>query len=138
MGPLWQQEVGGRIDRFVAVMRSHHAMVYWVGLPRMGEESRDADVTAINNFYAQRVARLGVPFIDTRPIASDEHGNFAPYLNDPKTGKRTLIRAADGVHMSMTGYVWITRSLAGRIRSYSEAARTVAGTARPAGKAGAT
>jgi hypothetical protein len=135
MGPLWQQEVGGRIDRFVAVMRNHHAMVYWVGLPRMGDESRDADVTAINNFYAERVARLGVPFIDTRPIASDAHGNFAPYLNDPKTGKRTLIRAADGIHMSMTGYVWITRSLAGRIRSYKEAAKMVAGAA---GKAAAT
>jgi hypothetical protein len=27
MGPLWQQEVGGRIDRFVALMRSHHSML---------------------------------------------------------------------------------------------------------------
>jgi hypothetical protein len=138
MGPLWQQEVGGRIDRFVAEIRSHHAMVYWVGLPRMGDQSRDADVTAINNFYAQRVARLGVPFIDTRPIASDKHGNFAAHLNDPKTGKLTLIRAADGVHMSMTGYVWITRGLAGRIRLYMDAARTVVGAAKPASKAAAT
>ncbi|MDB5703605.1 MAG: hypothetical protein JWN66_721 [Sphingomonas bacterium] len=126
MGPLWQQEVGGRIDRFVALMRRHHAMVYWVGLPRMGKESLDTDVTAINDFYAERVAKLGVPFIDTRPIASDAHGNFAPYLNDPKSGKRTLIRPADGVHMSMTGYLWITRGLTDRIRTYADAARTVA------------
>jgi hypothetical protein len=135
MGPLWQQEVGGRIDRYVGLMRRHHAMVYWVGLPRMGKESLDADVTAINDFYAERVAKLGVPFIDTRPIASDAHGNFATWLNDPKSGKRTLIRAADGVHMSMTGYVWITRGLAGRIRNYADAARTVAGAPALAGAA---
>ncbi len=36
--------------------------------------------------------------------------------------------AADGVHMSMTGYLWITRGLAGRIRNYADAARSVAGT----------
>ncbi len=68
---------------------------------------------AINDFYAGRMAKLGVPFIDTRPVASDAQGNPATYLNDPKSGKRTLIRAADGVHMSMTGYIWITRGLAG-------------------------
>lgn len=134
MGPLWQQEVGGRVDRYVALMRRHHAMVYWVGLPRMGKPALDADVMAINDFYAERVAKLGVPFIDTRPIVADARGNFAAYLDDPKSGKRTLIRAADGVHMSMTGYVWITRGLAGRIRNYADAARTVASTA-PAGAA---
>jgi len=132
MGPLWQQEVGGRLDRYVALMRRHHAMVYWVGLPRIGKESLDADVMAINDFYADRMATLGVPFIDTRPVASDAQGNFATWLNDPKTGKRTLIRAADGIHMSMTGYLWITRGLAARIRSYADAARSVAGTV-PAG-----
>ena len=128
MGPLWQQEVGGRLDRYVALLRRHHAMVYWVGLPRIGKESVDTDVMAINDFYAERMAKLGVPFIDTRPVVSDAQGNFATYLNDPKSGKRTLIRAADGVHMSMTGYLWITRGLAGRIRNYADAARTVAGT----------
>jgi hypothetical protein len=137
MGPLWQQEVGGRLDRYVALMRRHHAMVYWVGLPRIGKESLDADVMAINDFYAERMAKLGVPFIDTRPVASDAQGNFATWLNDPKTGKRTLIRAADGVHMSMTGYLWITRGLAGRIRNYADAARSVAGAPAAGGGEGA-
>jgi hypothetical protein len=138
MGPLWQQEVGGRIDRYVALMRSHHAMVYWVGLPRMGKDSLDSDVTAINNFYAERVTKLGVPFIDTRPIASDAHGQFAAYLDDPKSGKRTLIRAPDGIHMSMTGYLWITHGLADRIRNYTDAARAVAGGTTPVAAATAS
>ncbi|MEN2790493.1 GDSL-type esterase/lipase family protein [Sphingomonas oligophenolica] len=135
MGPLWQQEVGGRIDRFVELMRRHHAMVYWVGLPRMARESFDSEAMAVNAFYAARVTKLGVPFIDTRPLASDAHGQFAAYLDDPKTGKRTLIRAPDGIHMSMAGYLRITHGLADRIRTYTEAARTVAGTAPSAATA---
>jgi hypothetical protein len=131
MGPPWQKEIGGRVERMVGILRSHKALVYWVGLPRMRDPSLDAQVTAINQFYESEMARLGVPFIDTRPIASDEHGQFAPYLIDPRDHKRTQIRVADGIHMSMTGYIWITRDLAGRIRNYVGAARTMTGVAEP-------
>lgn len=131
MGPLWQHELGGRVERYVGILRSHKALVYWVGLPRMREPGLDRDVTAINDFYHAQMDRLGVPFIDSRPVSSDAHGQFSPYLNDPKDGKRTLVRAADGIHMSMSGYVWITRDLADRIRNYVGAVRTMAGVAAP-------
>lgn len=124
MSPKWCDQIGKRLDRFVALMRRHNAMVYWVGLPRMRDATLDRDVTAINLFYARRMAALGVPFIDTRPIASDGKGQFADYLPDPKTGERTLVRAGDGIHMSMTGYKWITRGLSVRIRTYVDAGRT--------------
>lgn len=123
MSAKWRDQIGVRLDRFVALMRAHHAMVYWVGLPRMRDAGLDGDVGAINQFYAQRMAALGVPFIDTRPIASDAKGQYAAYLDDPATGQRTLLRAGDGIHMSMTGYKWITRGLSDRIRAYVEAAR---------------
>jgi hypothetical protein len=124
MSPKWRAQIGERLDRFVALMRRHNAMVYWVGLPRMRDATLDRDVSAINQFYAERMAALGVPFIDTRPIASDGKGQFADYLPDAKTGERTLVRAGDGIHMSMTGYKWITRSLSARIRTYVDAGRS--------------
>lgn len=126
MSELWKKQIGLRIERYVAQLRQHHAFVYWVGLPRMREAGFDADVGAINQFYASEMAKLGVPFIDTRPIASDKNGGYSAYLPDPETGERTLVRVGDGVHMSMTGYVWITRSLADRIRGYVEATREIA------------
>jgi len=131
MGPLWQQELGGRVERYVGILRAHKALVYWVGLPHMRDPGLERDVTAINDFYHAQMDKLGVPFIDSRPVSSDSHGQFAPYLNDPRDGKRTLIRAADGIHMSMSGYVWITRDLADRIRNYVGAVRTMAGVAAP-------
>ena len=131
MGPLWRQELGGRVERYVGILRAHKALVYWVGLPRMREPGLDRDVTAINDFYHAQMDRLGVPFLDSRSVASDAQGGFSPYLNDPRDGQRTLIRAADGIHMSMTGYIWITRDLADRIRNYVAAVRTMAGVAAP-------
>ena len=125
MSPKWRDQIGTRLDRFVDLLRAHHAMVYWVGLPRMREAGLDGDVGAINQFYAQHMAALDVPFIDTRPIASDANGQYAAYLDDPATGERTLVRAGDGIHMSMTGYKWITRSLSERVRTYVEATRKI-------------
>jgi hypothetical protein len=131
MGPLWQQELGGRVERYVGILRAHKALVYWVGLPHMRDPGLERDVTAINDFYHAQMDRLGVPFIDSRPISSDAHGQFTPYLNDPKDGKRTLIRVGDGIHMTIPGYIWITRDLADRIRNYVGAVRTMAGVAAP-------
>ena len=125
MGPKWQAQIGERLDRYVALLRMHHAMVYWVGLPRMRDAGLDRDVGAVNQFYAERMAKLGVPFIDTRPLASDAKGQYSAYLNDPRTGERTLVRENDGVHMSMTGWLWITRGLSERIRGYVEATRAM-------------
>jgi uncharacterized protein len=126
MGDLWKAQIGKRIERYVALLRKHNALVYWVGLPPMRDPVFEAQVSAINAFYASEMARLGVPFLDSRAVVSDAKGAYAAYLPDPKTGERTLVRAGDGIHMSMTGYVWITRSLAGRIRDYVDATRPIA------------
>jgi hypothetical protein len=123
LSPEWREQIGTRLDGFVALMRAHHATVYWVGLPRMRDAALDSDVSAINQFYAARMAALAVPFIDTRPITSDAQGEYAAHLEDPATGERTLVRAGDGIHMSMTGYKWITRDLSERIRRSVEDAR---------------
>lgn len=127
LGDRWKAQIATRLDRFVGLLREHHAMVYWVGLPRMREAQTDEDIGAINDFYASEMAKLEVPFIDTRPLASDAKGQYAAYLPDPKTGEQTLVREGDGIHMSMTGYLWITRGLAERIRSYVDATRAADG-----------
>lgn len=125
--PEWKRVIGGRVDGLVRLLRSKGAMVYWVGLPKMRKESFDADIAQMNAFYAERMKMLGVPFIDTAPLSVDGSGAYAPYLPDGPEGKRTLMRANDGIHMSMPGYVHITRGLADRIRGYVEAARSFAG-----------
>lgn len=131
LSPAWKQVIGGRAAGLVNLLRARGATVYWVGLPRMRKDSFDADIQGMNSFYAEQMRQLGVPFIDTLPLSVDEKGGYAPYLPDGPEGKRTLMRANDGIHMSMIGYVRITRGLAERIRNYVQAARDFAAKGAP-------
>ena len=97
----------------------------------MREAAYDADVVRMNIFYRDLMSQLGVPFIETAPYSVDGDGRYAAYLPDPATGKPMLMRANDGIHMSMNGYIRITRGLAGRIRSYVDQARVRAGGGAP-------
>lgn len=130
MSPAWQGLIAKRASGLVAALRASGASVYWVGLPRMRKPAFDADITAMNAFYMRLMASLGVPFIDTRPMSSGPDG-FAAYLPDA-SGKPVLMRAEDGIHMSMNGYVRITRGLAQRIDAQVAAARAKAGVPAPA------
>jgi len=129
--PNWKAAIARRVTSYIAMLRGQGAIVYWVGLPKMREAAYDADVARMNAFYRDLMAKLGVPFIETAPYSVDGEGRYAAYLPDPKTGKPQLTRANDGIHMSMNGYIRITRGLSGRIRSYVDQARGQAGNAAP-------
>lgn len=135
LGPEWQEIVGKRVDGFVNALRQEGAMVYWVGLPKMRKPQYDADIAGMNAFYARRMAALGVPWIETASLTVDADGQFSPYLPDGPDNERTLIRAGDGIHMSMTGYIRITRGLTAGIRRCVVTARKLAGVPDPAARA---
>jgi len=122
MGSYWQQVIGNRIESYVAMLRRHGASVYWVGLPAMRDGGFDSDAASMDAFYAATMRRLGVPFIEIRPYTVDGAGQYEAYYQDAD-GTAKLLRAGDGVHMSMNGYIRITKALAGRIRATVDAAR---------------
>jgi uncharacterized protein len=122
MSDYWQKVIGRRVTDYVAMLRRHGAAVYWVGLPVMRDPTFDGQAQAMNAFYARTMAQLGVPFIDIRPLTTDEGGRYQPYFRD-SDGQPKLFRANDGVHMSMNGYLRVTKALAGRIKSTVAAAK---------------
>ena len=122
MGPFWQKVIAARVSAYVAMLRRHGATVYWVGLPVMRDPAFDTDARAMNEFYRGLMTELGVPFIDIRPLTADAQGQYQAYYLD-KDGSPKLFRAGDGVHMSMNGYIRITKALAERIRASVAAAK---------------
>lgn len=122
MGPFWQRVISARVESYVAMLRRHGAQVYWVGLPVMRDPAFDADARAMDAFYRGLMARLDVPYIDIRPYTADAQGQYQAYYLD-KDGTPKLLRAGDGVHMSMNGYIRVTKGLADRIRASVDAAR---------------
>jgi hypothetical protein len=134
MSDYWQKVIGRRIADYVAMLRRHGASVYWVGLPVMRDAAFDAQTQAMDAFYARTMRELGVPYIDIRPLTIDAEGRYQAYFRDAD-GQPRLFRANDGVHMSMNGYLRVTKALAERIRSTvsaAKASRTPA--AEPAGE----
>jgi hypothetical protein len=58
---------------------------------------------------------LGVPYIETTALTSNTNGGYEAYLPNG-AGKRTLMRANDGIHMSMAGYLRMSAPVAERLK----------------------
>lgn len=127
LGPKWKDIVGPRIDAFVATARSTGATVYWLGLPVVRDATMDAQLQAMEAFYAEHLRRLGVPLLDTRAESVDASGKYNAHLPDPKTGRMMLVRESDGLHMNGIGYDRVTAKLAERIRAQAGRLRRQAG-----------
>jgi hypothetical protein len=134
MSDGWQRIVTERVSAIVQLLRDRGVMVYWVGLPKMRDDHFDADIHAMNQFYATRMAALDVPYIETLPMTVDAGGQYAPYLpvDANRGGERQMARTNDGIHMTIPGYVYIMRGLSDRIRVSVAQARGQAGHGAPA------
>ncbi|GAA0652868.1 hypothetical protein GCM10009101_28320 [Brevundimonas lenta] len=111
----WRAAYAKRVDDLVTLLRSRDVAVYWVGLPRMKGERFDARIGLINEVVEARMKALGVPYIETLSATSNGDGEYEAYLpND--SGRRTLMRANDGIHMSMAGYLRISAPVAERLK----------------------
>lgn len=110
----WKAAYGQRVDDLVALLRARDVAVYWVGLPRMKRESFDARMAIINAVVQARMTALAVPYLPTEGLTSDAQGRYDAYLTT-ESGRRRLMRADDGIHMSMAGYQRISGPVAERL-----------------------
>jgi hypothetical protein len=113
--PRWRDVYASRIDNLVGLLRRNGAAVYWVGLPKMRRSGYDQKAQILNSIYSSRAAALGVPFIPTVPVTIDGNGGYDDYLT--VGGHPQLMRAKDGVHMTMAGYLRIASPVSGLIRT---------------------
>jgi len=111
----WKAAYGQRIDDLVALLRSRDVAVYWVGLPRMKRDSFDGRMMLINGVVEARMRALGVPYIETVSLTSNDEGGYEAYL-PTGSGRRVLMRANDGIHMSMAGYLRMSAPVAARLK----------------------
>lgn len=114
--PAWRKAYEARIDALVALLRGQGAAVYWVGLPKMEKQEMDQRVSMLNGIFQSRMAALGAPFIPTAAESVDEQGRYGAYLAVPGEAHKRLMRAPDGVHMTMAGYGRLALPVAARIR----------------------
>lgn len=133
----WKAAYGKRVDDLVTLLRSRDIAVYWVGLPKMKRESFDAKMTLINEVVEAHMKALNVPYISTVALTSDGDGDYDAYLTAHDSGRRQLMRANDGIHMSMAGYLRISEPVVERLRADAGLASPQAPAQASAGGAGA-
>ncbi len=112
----WKAAYAKRVDDLVAMLRGQDVAVYWVGLPAMKRASFDAKMMLINQVVSARMQALGVPYLETETLTQNAEGEYDAYLPETGTGRRRLMRANDGIHMSMAGYLRITEPVAARLK----------------------
>ena len=120
--PGWRAAYDRRIENLVGTLRAKGIAVYWVGLPRMERDNFDRGASLINQLYADEARTLNVPFIPTTPETQDPTGDYAAYLKVSASGRPVLMRAKDGIHMTMEGYLRIAAPVAARLRADAAAA----------------
>jgi hypothetical protein len=111
----WKAAYATRIDDLVAMLRSRDVAVYWVGLPRMKSGRFNGRMALINGVVEARMRALGVPWLDTTGLTSNEEGGYEAYLPSAN-GRKVLMRANDGIHMSMAGYLRMSDPVADRLK----------------------
>ena len=111
----WKAAYARRIDDLVAMLRSRDVAVYWVGLPRMKSARFDGRMALVNGVVEARMRALGVPYLETVSLTSGEDGGYEAYLPNA-AGRKVLMRANDGIHMSMAGYLRMSGPVAERLK----------------------
>ena len=111
----WKAAYATRIDDLVTMLRGRDVAVYWVGLPRMKSGRFDGRMALINGVVEARMKALGVPYLETTGLTSNAEGRYEAYLPN-KAGRKVLMRANDGIHMSMAGYLRMSGPVAERLK----------------------
>lgn len=100
----WREIYGQRVEAFIKKLRAANIAVYWVGLPIMRSPGQSSDAEALNEVFREKAFINGAKFIDTWNGFTDEAGRFSAYGPD-MTGQVKRLRADDGVHLTMRGYL---------------------------------
>ncbi len=100
----WRQAYGERVESFIKKLRAANLAIYWVGLPVMRSPTQSTDAEMMNEVFREKAFINGAKYIDTWNGFTDDGGRFSAYGPD-MTGQVKRLRADDGVHFTMRGYL---------------------------------
>lgn len=127
----WEEVYRRRVRELIGMLQTHGAQVYWVGLPVMRSNGYDANTVYLNAIFEQETAAAGAVFIPTRQASADAAGGYSAYLPDA-AGTPRLMRADDGIHFTMPGYLRIAAPVTEAIRTGWDDPRPLMAAAGPA------
>jgi hypothetical protein len=113
----WALAYREQVARLLRAAAARGAHVALVGLPPMRDGFRQRSAITLNGHF-EKVADLNdsSDFIDIFEDFADRRGGYAAYLRNDQ-GRVQLIRGADGIHFSSTGYEMLANQVIAHMRN---------------------
>jgi len=108
--PGWQRIYARRVEAYLAMLQSNGAIIIWLGLPPMKDETLDSRMDAINRIdYDVVSATPRAIWFSTATVIGDTTGHFRDF---GEVHNRTeKLRQSDGIHFSDDGAALIVAKL---------------------------
>jgi len=133
----WSEEYARRINALADLVAPAGQQLFWIGMPVMRPSKFHARVQRVNTIYrAEMAIRPGAMFVDIWSVLADEDGQYSDHIyvppkgdpegdsdapeadaseppseDEPKPkpkGKKVLVRASDGIHLTVAGAHYLT------------------------------
>jgi uncharacterized protein len=128
----WSEEYARRINALADIVAPAGQQLFWIGMPVMRPSKFHARVQRVNTIYrAEMAIRPNALFVDIWSVLADEDGQYSDHIyvqpagasesapatddasegasddaSEPKPkpkGKKVLVRASDGIHLTVAG-----------------------------------
>jgi hypothetical protein len=111
----WREAYGERVESFIKKLRAANIATYWVGLPVMRSPADTASAEKLNDVFREKAFINGAKYIDVWDGFVDDSGRFSAYGPD-MSGQTKRLRAYDGVHFTMRGYLKLAHFVENELR----------------------
>jgi uncharacterized protein len=106
----WRDAYAARADKILSLLATAGVRVIWCGNPIARSPTYSADMSYINDIYAEEAARFGAQFVPLWTIIADGQGAYVAYGKD-RDGTTQRLRADDGIHFTAAGYELIAEKI---------------------------
>jgi hypothetical protein len=118
----WRATYAARVDRMLAPLAAAGLRVIWLGNPIARSPTYSADMSYINDIFAEVAARYGFQFMPLWTVIADHQGRYSAYGKD-RVGKTQRLRGDDGIHFTAAGYELIAEKIVGALSASAANAR---------------
>jgi hypothetical protein len=106
----WREVYAARTDRICEVLRGGGLKIIWCGNPIARSAVYSADMSYINDVYAEETGRFAAQFLPLWNVVADDNGRFTAYGPD-RSGVKERLRNDDGIHFTTAGYELIAERI---------------------------
>jgi uncharacterized protein len=99
----WRAVYAKRIDRILTALTGAGLKIVWCGNPIARSATYSADMSYINDIFADEVAHFGGSYLPLWTVIADDQGQFMAYGPD-RNGVTERLRNDDGIHFTAAGY----------------------------------